>query len=171
MGTWKKQALEGLGSIFETGPVRDTGRETEVRDLHAKIVELAVQNDFFIYSAQAQSRKERKTMIDRSLPTLSVSAQYKRVAISAAHSAGPRYYYRPKGESPETLALMRKIEALFMKYPFYGSRQMARHLARDGDHVGRHRVRRLMRLMGLQAIYRAPKTSRRDCPEFRALAW
>ncbi len=46
VGTWKKQALEGLGSIFESGPVRDAGRETEVRDLHAKIGELTVQNDF-----------------------------------------------------------------------------------------------------------------------------
>ncbi len=100
-------------------------------------------------------------MIDRSHPALSLSAQCKLVAISRSS-----IYYRPKGESPETLALMRKIDALFMKYPFYGSRQMARHLARDGDHVGRHRVRRLMRLMGLQAIYRAPKTSRPH-PEHR----
>jgi putative transposase len=54
---------------------------------------------------------------------------------------------------------MRRIDALFLKYPFYGSRQIARHLRREGLCVGRHRVRRLMRLMGLEAIYRAPKTS------------
>src|SRR5690606_29872850 len=41
----------------------------------------------------------------------------------------------------------------------YGSRQMARQLRREGICVGRHRVRRLMRLMGLQAIYQAPRTS------------
>lgn len=93
-------------------------------------------------------------MIDRSHPKLSLSAQCDLVAISRSS-----IYYRPKGEGPETLTLMRKIDALFMKYPFYGSRQMARHLAREGERVGRHRVRRLMRLMGLQAIYRAPKTS------------
>ena len=57
------------------------------------------------------------------------------------------------------LALMRRIDELFMKYPFYGSRQMARQLRREGIEVGRHRVRRLMRLMGLEAIYQAPKTS------------
>lgn len=94
-------------------------------------------------------------MIDRSHPMLSLSAQCELVAIGRSS-----IYYRPKGESPETPALMRKIDALFMKYPFYGSRQIARHLARDGEGVGRHRVRRLMRLMGLQAIYRAPKTSK-----------
>jgi transposase-like protein len=46
VGAWKKQALEGLGSIFETGAARGDDREGEVRDLHAKIGELTVQNDF-----------------------------------------------------------------------------------------------------------------------------
>ena len=54
---------------------------------------------------------------------------------------------------------MRRIDELFMKYPFYGSRQMVRQLLREGIAVGCHRVRRLMRLMGLEAIYQAPRTS------------
>jgi putative transposase len=54
---------------------------------------------------------------------------------------------------------MRRIDELFLKYPFYGSRQMVRQLRREGVCVGRHRVRRLMRLMGLEAIYQAPRTS------------
>ena len=61
---------------------------------------------------------------------------------------------------------MRRIDELFLKYPFYGSRQMVRHLWRDGVRVGRHRVRRLMRVMGLQAIYQAPRTTRPH-PEHR----
>ena len=48
---------------------------------------------------------------------------------------------------------LRRIDKLFLEYPFYGSRQMVRHLWREGDRVGRHRVRRLMRLMGLQATW------------------
>ena len=68
-------------------------------------------------------------------------------------------YYRSKGESAESLALMRRIDELYLKYPFYGSRQMARQLGREGRLVGRHRVRRLMRLMGLQAIHQPPRTS------------
>ena len=63
------------------------------------------------------------------------------------------------GETPANLALMRRIDELFLQYPFYGSRQMTRHLAREGISAGRHRVRRLMRLMGLEAIYQAPRTS------------
>jgi putative transposase len=100
------------------------------------------------------SRGERKAMIRRDRPDLSLSRQCEILAISRSS-----FYYTLKGESPANLALMRRIDELFLKYPFYGSRQMARQLRREGICVGRHRVRRLMRLMGLQAIYQAPRTS------------
>ena len=100
-------------------------------------------------------------MVDRSNTKLSLSAQCRVLNLNRAS-----LYYRPKGESAETLALMRRIDELFMKYPFYGSRQMVRHLAREGTRIGRHRVRRLMRKMGLQAIYQAPRTSQPH-PEHR----
>ena len=100
------------------------------------------------------SRGERKAMIGRDRPELSLSRQCEILAISRSS-----FYYTPKGESPENLALMRRIDELYLKYPFYGSRQMVRQLRRAGVRVGRHRVRRLMRLMGLEAIYQAPRTS------------
>jgi putative transposase len=100
------------------------------------------------------SRGERKAMIAPDRPGLSLSRQCQLLSISRS-----AFYYAPRGESPENLALMRGIDELFLRYPFYGSRQMVRQLRRDGIHVGRHRVRRLMRLMGLEAIYQAPKTS------------
>jgi|TARA_B100001079_G_scaffold98946_1_gene85046 putative transposase len=100
------------------------------------------------------SRGQRKAMIVRHRPGLSLSRQCRLLTISRSS-----FYYKPKGESLENLALMRRIDELFLKYPFYGSRQMVRQLWRDGVRVGRHRVRRLMRLMGLEAIYQAPRTS------------
>ena len=100
------------------------------------------------------SRGERKAMIARDHPGLSLSRQCRLVSISRSS-----FYYAPMGESAENLVLMRRIDELFLKYPFYGSRQMVRQLWRDGIRVGRHRVRRLMRLMGLAAIYQAPRTS------------
>ena len=100
------------------------------------------------------SRGKRKAMMRRYHPALSLSRQCKVLSISRSS-----FYSAPKGESPENLALMRRIDELFLKYPFYGSRQMVRQLRRDGVCVGRHRVRRLMRLMGLEAIYQAPRTS------------
>jgi putative transposase len=100
------------------------------------------------------SRAERKAMIVPGHAGLSVSRQCELVSISRSS-----FYHAPRGESPENLALMRRIDELFLKYPFYGSRQMVRQLRREGVGVGRHRVRRLMRLMGLEAIYQAPRTS------------
>ncbi len=54
---------------------------------------------------------------------------------------------------------MRRIDELFLECPFYGSRQMVRALQREGLRIGRHRVRRLMHLMGLRTIYQNPRTS------------
>ncbi len=93
-------------------------------------------------------------MIGRDIPGLSLSRQSEILSIGRSS-----FYYPPKGQSPSSLALMRRIDEMFLKYPFYGSRQMVRQLWREGVRVGRHRVRRLMRLMGLEAIYRAPRTS------------
>ena len=100
------------------------------------------------------SRGERKAMIRRDHPDLSLSRRCRLLTISRSS-----FYYAPKGESPSSLALMRRIDELFLKYPFYGSRQMVRHLRCEGLCVGRHGVRRLMRLTGLEAIYQAPRTS------------
>ena len=93
-------------------------------------------------------------MIEREHQSLSVSRQCRLLGVSRS-----TLYYRPLGESAATLELMRRIDELYLQYPFYGSRQMVRHLAREGVAVGRHRVRRLMRLLGLEAIYRKPRTS------------
>jgi len=68
-------------------------------------------------------------------------------------------YYKPVEIAPQDLALMRLIDEQYLKTPFYGSRSMTRHLRRLGYRVNRKRIQRLMRLMGLEAIYPKPKTS------------
>ena len=68
-------------------------------------------------------------------------------------------YYRPRGVSADDLALMRLLDAQYLETQFYGSRKMAAHLRRLGHAVNRKRVRRLMRKMGLEAIYRRPRTT------------
>ncbi len=100
------------------------------------------------------SRAERRAMVERDHPALSLSRQCRLLSIGRSS-----LYYTSRGESAETLALMRRIDELFLKYPFYGARQMVRHLRREGVRIGRRRAGRLMRLMGLQAVYRAPRTS------------
>jgi putative transposase len=68
-------------------------------------------------------------------------------------------YYEPAPETPENLELMRLIDEQYTRCPFYGSRRIARWLARHGHEVNRKRVRRLMRVMGLEAIYPKPNLS------------
>lgn len=100
-------------------------------------------------------------MIEPSNYNVSITTQCRLLSISRSG-----WYYDPKGEPPLNLKLMRLIDEQFLSTPYYGSRQMARHLRRTGYCVGRHRVRRLMQLMGLRAIYQEPRTSQPH-PEHR----
>ena len=93
-------------------------------------------------------------MIEAVHADLSISAQCRLLSISRSS-----FYYTPQPESDETLALMRVIDAAFLDMPWYGSRQMVRHLRRQGVNIGRRRVRRLMAKMGLSPIYQRPRTS------------
>ena len=93
-------------------------------------------------------------MIDPTHPRLSLVRQCALVAISRSS-----FYYEGTGETALNLALMRLIDAQFLETPYYGSRQMTRHLRRQGYGLSRKRIRRLMRTMGLTPIYQKPRTS------------
>jgi putative transposase len=69
------------------------------------------------------------------------------------------YYHAGTGESDENLALMRLIDQQYLKTPFYGSRRMTQWLLRQGYAVNRKRIQRLMRMMGVEAIYPRRRTS------------
>ena len=69
------------------------------------------------------------------------------------------YYYQCCPETEENLALMRLLDELHLEHPVYGSRKLAVSLRREGLVVNRKRVVRLLRLMGIEAIYAKPKTS------------
>jgi len=69
-------------------------------------------------------------------------------------------YYEPVGPDSEELALMRRMDELHLKHPFFGSRMMTQTLKAEGLEVNRKRVQRLMRVMGLESIAPKPKTSK-----------
>jgi len=94
-------------------------------------------------------------MIDRS-HDLPVSRQCQ--ILSLARST---VYYRRREPSEAELALMRRIDELHLDYPFAGSRMLRDLLKAEGHQVGRKRVARLMKKMGIEALYRKPNTSRR----------
>jgi putative transposase len=80
---------------------------------------------------------------------LSVARQCELLALPRSS-----WYYQPRGESAENLALMRRIDEQFLATPFYGSRKLATALG-----ANRKRVQRLMRLMGVEAIYPRRRTT------------
>jgi putative transposase len=69
------------------------------------------------------------------------------------------YYYQCCPESQENLALMRRLDELHLEHPVYGSRKLGVLLRREGWEINRKRVVRLLRLMGIEAIYAQPRTS------------
>ena len=109
---------------------------------------------FFIEGLRSVSRGRRVEMVDPNHPRISIVRQCRLVSVPRSS-----FYYAGTGESPLTLRLMQLIDEQFLETPFYGSRQMTRWLRRQGDMVSRKRVRRLMRLLGVHALYPRPRTS------------
>ncbi|GAB4234299.1 MAG: hypothetical protein OHK0028_10410 [Deltaproteobacteria bacterium] len=94
-------------------------------------------------------------MIEQNHPRLSVIRQCLLLGISRSS-----FYYEPIGESVINLNLMRIIDEQFLETPFFGSRQMTKWLRRREFRICRKRVARLMRKMGLSAIFQKPNTSK-----------
>jgi putative transposase len=101
------------------------------------------------------SLAERLALVDRADPELSTVEQCRLLKVARS-----TLYYRPPPVSADDLAVMRRMDELHLAWPFYGSRRMAAVLRRDGWSANRKRVKRLMRVMGLEAIYQKPNTSR-----------
>ncbi len=94
-------------------------------------------------------------MIQCDHPKLSISYQCKLVSLSRS-----AFYYTPAVIDADTLEVMKEIDRVFTKHPFFGSRQIVAYLRIEGTVVGRHRVRRLTARIGLEAIYKRPRTSK-----------
>ena len=104
---------------------------------------------------------EKRDGVEPGHPSLAVQRQCE--LLSLARSS---YYYQARGEQAETIRLMRQIDEAFTRRPYYGSRRMTAYLRRQGEVANRKRVRRLMRAMGLEAVYPKPKLSQAH-PEHR----
>lgn len=96
--------------------------------------------------------KERRGLIEPDNKEISVRRQCELLGLNRSN-----VYYEPVGVTEERLRLMHRVDEIFTEYPFYGSRRIQETLEREGIRVGRERVQRYMREMGLRAIY--PKRS------------
>ncbi|WBX37006.1 IS3-like element ISAcsp5 family transposase [Acinetobacter schindleri] len=150
---WKNQLLEQSVNIFSR-PTAQQEPEIDLKALHAKIGHQALQIDFFRRCAQKNRAAERQKMIDKT-HQLSVRQQSQLIQINRS-----TLYYKPKEISSTDLSWMRLIDEIHLDYPFMGSRMIRDMLQRQGHQIGRRKVRRLMRLMGIHALYPKPNTSK-----------
>jgi putative transposase len=86
--------------------------------------------------------------LDRNNNRLSIRRQCVLLGVSRSG-----YYYRPRGISLEDQLILNELDRIYTKWPYYGSRRMSKELCRRGYRAGRKRVRRLMRVLGVRAIY------------------
>jgi len=101
------------------------------------------------------SRAERRALVEHTDPAAPISQQCRLLAVSRSS-----VYRRPAAVSDEDRTIMALIDRHYLARPYYGSRRMAAWLATQGHLVNRKRVQRLMRLIGLVAIYQRPNTSK-----------
>ena len=92
-------------------------------------------------------------MIDRGA-NVTVTRQAELLALSRSS-----VYYMPRALSDRDLLLMRRLDELHLQWPFYGSRKLTRELRKERHEVGPRHVVTPMRRMGIEAIYRRPRTS------------
>ena len=102
------------------------------------------------------SRAERLALVDHDDQVVPVVAQCRLLKVARSS-----LYYRPAPVSADDLAVMRRMDELHLAWPFYGSRRVTAVLRREGLPVNRKRIKRLMRVMALEAIYQKPITSRK----------
>jgi putative transposase len=93
-------------------------------------------------------------MIDRDHPHLSIRNQCKLLNLSRSV-----LYYRPQQLNPEQQEIQGKIDEIYTEHPYYGTRRFSAALKREGYQVGRGRVRRIMRILGIEALYPGKKLS------------
>jgi putative transposase len=93
---------------------------------------------------------DKRPWIDLSHPSLTVQQQCDLLGVPRSS-----YYYQPRRETTQNLGLLRRLDQLYLKRPFFGSRKMAVELK-----VNRKRIQRLMRILGIEAHYRKPNLSR-----------
>src|SRR4051812_24132798 len=151
---WKKHLRAGAEEVFE-GPAKAASADAEARqaELFEQIGRLKMELEW-LKKKSPPSAEVRRSLVEVNHPELSVRRQCELLGLPRS-----TFYYEPTGATPEDLRMMRRIDELYTACPFYGSRKITEELTRCGEEVNRKRVRRLMREMGLEAIYPKPRLS------------
>ena len=147
-------------AIFDQGNGTNKGKEQKnknndalVARLYQQIGQLKVERDF-LRKVRSMTPAQRRELTDRQHRHLSIVRQCQLMGVNRSS-----LYYRPKGTPPGDLSLMQAMDRQYLETPFYGFQADEGIAGAAGLPASRKRVQRLMRLMGLRAIYRQPRTS------------
>ena len=150
---WKNQLLDGMETLFQNGTTRQPDPEKLQTELYEQIGRLQMELAW-VKKNPPREVQSKRALIESEHPQLSIRRQCELLGLNRAS-----YYHEPARETIENLRLMRRIDEQYLKTPFFGSRRMAAWLTREGEEVNRKRVKRLMGLMGLEAIHPGPRTT------------
>jgi putative transposase len=155
INNWKKQAREGLKEIFSQQIDKNSNnQESLISQLYEHIGRLEVELDWLKKNLDSTIEEKRK-LIEPSHPQIDIERQCELIGLNRSS-----YYYQPRRENDYNESLMRKLDELYTKEPLYGVRRMTAVLRREGENVNVKRIRRLLRLMRLEATYPKPNTSK-----------
>ncbi|MGG2196438.1 IS3 family transposase [Paenibacillus validus] len=160
---WKAEFLERASMVFEkkTSEADKLKKEYESKQEHLEklVGQLTVEVDWLKKNlASNEPLEARKAMVERDHTEITVKRQANLLSVNRTS------VYRPskeQQESEENVQLMHRIDEIYMKHPYFGYRRMTNFLRDQGSEINRKRVRRLMQLMGLEAIYPKPNLSKR----------
>ena len=158
---WKKAVLAILPEAFSTRRKRqEEDQQALIDELYKQIGQLKVENDFLKKTVRV-ALEARKMWIEPEHSELSIRQQCDVLGINRSS-----WYYRPVGIDDYTLMLMHELDKQYTETPFYGVLKMTEQLRLLGHPVNPKRVRRLLRQMGLEAVYPQPKLSQAN-PEHK----
>ncbi|WP_201450096.1 IS3 family transposase [Pontibacillus sp. HMF3514] len=159
---WRKAALEQMPQIFETNNKKvdqmKEEYENQIENLYAEVGRLTTQLSWLKKKNLAlKTRAERVSMIDWEGSDLSIKAQAELLSLNRTS-----LYYKPVEPSPEELMIKHKIDEIYTKYPFFGSRRIKEFLKNEKIFVNRKTVQGHMREMGIAGISPGPNLSKRN---------
>lgn len=154
LNNWKRQFLSNASLAFEPAKALQEYKEhiqskdKEIEELQKQLGKSVIEKEWLAKKLKSLDLSSKKSLVNSKLSTLSLTRQCALLGISRS-----AYYYTPSPMSAQALAIMHSIDEIATDNSEYGYRLIHQQLLEDGHHIGKNRVLKYMRILGIQAIY------------------